>query len=55
MKFATLHLDGATHKWWYHGLFTLGHNMITSYDEFTNKLIERFDRKDLEMQFQELA
>lgn len=43
IKFATLHLDGVAHKWWYHGLATLGHNLITTYVEFINKLIERFD------------
>lgn len=54
IKFATLHLDGAAHEWWYHGLITLGHNLIDTYDEFTNKLIERFDHKDLNMKFREL-
>jgi hypothetical protein len=29
IKFATLHLDGETHEWWYHGLVTLGHSSIT--------------------------
>lgn len=35
IKFATLHLDGEAHKWWYHRLVTLGHTSITSYVEFT--------------------
>ena len=48
IKLATLHLDGEAHEWWYHGLVTLGHNTIHSYGEFTQKLIERFDRKDPE-------
>jgi hypothetical protein len=26
IKFATMHLDGKAHDWWYHGLITLGHN-----------------------------
>ena len=34
---------------------TLGHNTIHSYGEFTQKLIERFDKKDLEIHFRELA
>lgn len=55
IRFATLHLDGVAHEWWYHGLITLGHRNITSYDEFTNLLIERFDRKEPEMYFRELA
>jgi len=55
IKLATLHLDGEAHEWWYHGLVTLGHNTIHSYGEFTQKLIERFDRKDPEVHFRELA
>ena len=55
IKLATLHLDGEAHEWWYHRLVTLGHNTIHSYDEFTQKLMERFDRKDLEIHFRELA
>ena len=34
---------------------TLGHSSITSYLDFTQRLIERFDRKDLEIHFRELA
>ena len=55
IKLATLHLDGEAHEWWYHGLVTLGHNTIDSYSEFTLKLMERFDRKDPEIHFRELA
>lgn len=55
IKFAMLHLDGVAHEWWYHGLVTLGHRSITTYDEFTNKLIERFEKKDPEVHFRELA
>lgn len=35
IKYATLHLDGEAHEWWYHGLVTLGHAHITSYANFT--------------------
>jgi hypothetical protein len=55
IKFATLHLDGEAHEWWYHGLVTLGHATITSYLDFTQKLMERFDKKDPELHFRELA
>ena len=55
IKLATLHLDREAHEWWYHELVTLGHNTIHSYDEFTQKLMERFDRKDPEIHFRELA
>ena len=34
---------------------TLGHNTITSYPDFTQSLIERFDRKDPKVHFRELA
>jgi hypothetical protein len=51
IKFATLHLDGEAHEWWYHGLVTLGHANITSYLDFTQKLMERFDKKDPELHF----
>ena len=49
IKYATIHLDGPAHEWWHHGMVTLGHNQITSYEEFTEKLIERFDTRDLEL------
>ena len=46
IKLATLHLDREAHEWWYHGLVTLGHNTITSYSDFTQRLMEHFDKKD---------
>ena len=55
VKLDNLHLYGEAHEWWYHGLVTLGHNTITSYPNFTQRLIERFDRKDPEVHFRELA
>jgi hypothetical protein len=55
INFATLHLEGETHEWWYHGLVTLGHDHITSYREFTERLTDRFDRRDPEIHFKDLA
>jgi hypothetical protein len=55
IKFATLHLDGEAHEWWYYGLVTMGHASITSYLDFTHKLMERFEKKDLKLHFRELA
>ena len=55
INFATLHLEGEAHEWWYHGLVTLGHCRITSYREFTERLMDRFDRRDLEIHFRDLA
>jgi hypothetical protein len=40
IKLATVHLDGEAHEWWYHGLVTLGHVGVTSYLNFTQRLIE---------------
>jgi hypothetical protein len=55
ISFATLHLEGEAHEWWYHGLVTLGHNCITSYREFIERLMDRFDRRDTEIHFKDLA
>ena len=44
-----IHLDGLAHERWPYGMVTLGHNQITSYEEFTEKLIERFDTRDSEL------
>ena len=55
ISFATLHLEGDAHEWWYHGLVTLGHSRITFYREFTDRLMDRFDRKDPEIHFKDLA
>lgn len=34
IKMDTLHLEGEAHDWWFHGLYTLGHANVTSYEEF---------------------
>ena len=55
IKVATLHLDGEAQDWWFHGMVTLGHSTVTTYAEFTKRLIERFDQRDLEQHFVELT
>jgi hypothetical protein len=55
ISFATLHLEGEAHEWWHHGLVTLGHSHITSYREFTERIIDRFDRRDPKIHFRDLA
>ena len=35
-------------------MVTLGHSTVTTYAEFTRRLMERFDRRDLEQRFVEL-
>ena len=46
IKIVALHFEGEAHNWWFHGLYTLGHNNLFAYAEFTRRLVERFDRKD---------
>jgi hypothetical protein len=48
-------LEGEAHEWWYHGLVTLGHSRITSYREFIDRLMDRFERKDPKIHFRDLA
>jgi hypothetical protein len=55
ISFSTLPLEGEAHEWWYHGLVTLGHCRITSYREFMERLMDRFDRRDPEIHFRDLA
>ena len=50
-----MHSEGEAHEWWYHGLVMIGHNHITSYLEFTERLMERFDRRDPELHFRDLT
>ena len=54
IKVAALHLDGEAKDWWFHGMVTLEHSTVTTYAEFTRRLIERFDRRDPEEHFVEL-
>lgn len=47
IKYDTLQLEVESHEWWYHGLVTLGPTNITSYVDFTQSLIDRFDKRTL--------
>ena len=51
IKIVVLHFEGEAHKWWFHGLSTLGHNNVSTYAEFTRRLVERFDQKYPEAPF----
>jgi hypothetical protein len=53
--FYTLHLEGEAHEWWHHGLVKLGHSHITSYREFTKRIMISFDRRDPYIHFRDLA
>ena len=35
IKLASLHLDGEANDWWFHGMKTLGHDQVVTYEEFT--------------------
>jgi hypothetical protein len=55
ISFATLHLEGEAHEWWHHGLVTLGHSHITSYGEFIERLMDKFDRRGPKIHLGDLA
>eukprot|EP00253_Pinus_taeda_P027462 PITA_27462 len=55
IKVATLRLDDKAQDWWFHGMVTLGHSTVTTYAEFTRRLMERFDRRDPKQHFVELT
>ena len=52
---AALHLEGEAHDWWFHGMAMLGHSGVTTYAEFTRRLVERFDWREPEEHFVELT
>jgi hypothetical protein len=55
IKFATMYLMGKVDEWWFHGITTLGHGHIISYQEFTQSLIDRFDKGDPNHHFREIT
>ena len=55
LKMAILHLEGEASDWWFHGLRTLGHDQILSYEGFSNALMDRFERIDPKLPFKELT
>jgi hypothetical protein len=54
-SFTTLHLEGEAHEWWHNGLVMLGHSHITSYKDFTKRLMERFHRRDPKIHFRDVS
>ena len=55
LEMAILHLKGEVSDWWFHGIRTLAHDKILTYEGFSNALMESFERKDPELPFKELA
>jgi hypothetical protein len=48
-------LEGEAHEWWHHELVALAHSHITSYREFTERLMDKFDRMDPKIHFKDLT
>ena len=46
VQIASLHLEDAAYDWWYHGMTTQGHDQVTTFDDFSQRVIDRFDLKD---------
>ena len=55
LQFSVILLGGAAHDWWTQGHISLGHKDVKSYEEFSQKLMNQFDKKDTEWYFQELT
>ena len=55
LKMAIFHLYEDANEWWFHGLKTLGHDQVKTYGEFVDMVLERFEQKDPELYFKELA
>lgn len=48
VQIATLHLEGSAYSWWHHGLVTQGHCDIDTSDEFCVRVLNRFERRNVE-------
>ena len=55
IKLESLHIYGEDIYWWFHVIKTLGHDQVVTYEEFTRKLTEIFDRRDPDISFRDLA
>ena len=55
IRISTFHLEGDAIYWWFHGLRTWGHNTVTTYEDFTKTLVNRFDRMDIDMSSRDIS
>ena len=55
VQFASLHREDAAYDWWYHGMTTQGHDQVTTFDDFSQRVMDRFDLKDNDEYFKELS
>ena len=46
LQYAIILLGGEAHDWWTQGCISLGHKDVKTYEEFSQKLMDRFDEKD---------
>lgn len=54
INFTSLHFEGDVLKWWHHGMASQGYAHIITFEEFTRRLVKRFDRKKENDYFREL-
>ena len=55
IQFASLYLEDVAYDWWYHGMTTQAHDQVTTFDDFSQRVIDRFDLKDDEEYFKEFS
>ena len=55
VQFVSLYLEDAAYDWWYHGMTTQGHDQVTTFDDFSQRMIDRFHLKDDEEYSKELS
>jgi len=55
IRFSSLHLYGITYEWWYNGFTILGHNKVFIFEEFFQRVLDRFEKKDEEEYFRDMA
>lgn len=55
LTISTLHLEREAHDWWFHGLTTMGHAGVTTYKDFTRRVLENFKRRDPKEHFGEMT
>lgn len=51
----TMYLYGITYDWWHNGVTTLGHREIKTFKDFSQRLLDVFEHKNIKEYFKELA
>ena len=55
IKLEALHIYGEAINWWFPAMNTLVHDQVVTYEECTLILAKRFDGRDTDISFHELA